>query len=266
MSELVQIDTRNTNWRQGDFLTSGCSVEFGFKPELAHIVITHDCDIAADMQNEPYVEIISGKILSAEELNQQLTTGRSPRELHIPCSQGDGTIVHVQLFPLEKRLIPKNELLRFDPSSDLITSKKSKTLLRTWLACRYRRHALPNELVERLRKVLDKLEAVGKKKNEGVIATFLAYDPDGEIEDPEEPYEIKFRIVYEHLSPIGKTNADAMAAKLKQALENAEGIESNDVKVFADTEFTLFDMTQMVEWRFEHLSFRGEIIGTMIEP
>ncbi len=247
-------------------MTLGCSVELGLNPELAHIVITHDCDIAADMQNEPYVEIICGKILSAEELNQQFTTGRSPRELHIPCLQSDNTVVYVQLFPLEKRLIPKSELLRFEPNSDLTTSKRSKVLLRTWLACRYRRHALPNELVERLRKVLDKLEEVGKKKNEGVIATFLAYDPDGEIEDPEEPYEIKFRIVYEHISPMGKTNAETMAAKLKQALEKAEGIESNDVKVFSDTEFTLFDMTQMVEWRFEHLSFRGETIGTMIEP
>lgn len=264
MSEHSQIDPRHTQWRQGNFLNKALSAGLGLDPELYHIVITHDCDLAADLALEPFIEVISGEILTPETLNPMHTTGRSPRELHIPCLHF-GEKAHVRLIQSRKVAVSKEIVLSANPDSELVTPDDSIKLLRTWLACRYRRHALPNNLNDRLNKVYQKLEDVGKKKHEGVIATFLAYDPGDEL-DSDEPYEVSFCIVYKHQSDVGKTHAEAMSTALEKALDKTEGVESGSIRVFSDAEFTLFDMTQMIEWRFEHLSFRGAEIGTMVEP
>jgi hypothetical protein len=262
MTVLADLDPRETEWRQGFALNPDAARSLGLDDALIYLVISHDCDLAASVDNEPKVEIIAGEVLDSP--NGLNLYARNPRLLHLPVTY-QGQKRFLAITPCTKQLLDKVAVLGELPNQDLQLSGDELRLLRSWLACRYRRHALPNELNDRLSRVYSKLEGAGKKKPDGVIATFLAYDPADSDLPADVPYEVKFWVIFESQHPEGETNASLMAKAIGSALENNEGVES-EVKVVADTAFTLFDMNKMVEWRLEHLSFRGQYIGRMLEP
>lgn len=127
-----------------------------------------------------------------------------------------------------------------------------------WLASRYRRHALPNKLVDRLKPLFNKLEEKAKKKAEGVVATFVSFSPEKEIDDPAEPYDVSFSVVYDSESGVGQENAQSIAETIKSAFSKVDGVELAELEVYNDMEFTLRDTRTMIELSYEHLSFRGE--------
>ena len=66
--------TRNTRWRQGHVLTAATVQEL----KLLHpdtpdstcvVVISHDCDLVADLEIEPCVEVIVGRHLTKGDGN-----------------------------------------------------------------------------------------------------------------------------------------------------------------------------------------------------
>lgn len=53
---------------------------------------------------------------------------------------------------------------------------------------------------------------------------------------------------------------------IDEANKQSANIYAPEVKAMNDMEFTLNDARNWNEWRFEHLSFRGDTLGAMIEP
>ena len=104
----------------------------------------------------------------------------------------------------------------------------------------------------------------------GVIAIYIQIDPANDELEQEDYYEIFFRVIYDSDSPSGQINADALALKIQSAVEKANqkgaNIHAPEILAVSDMEFSLKESMSWVQWRFEHLSFRGDQIGGMIEP
>lgn len=259
----VKKDTReqkDTAWRQGHLLPLKCHASLALSIEHRYIVISHDCDLASD---EEHVEVI--KAQEQASANGGLCFGENPRLLHLTGKRGDNERV-LALHQAQKLVVNKQALFEHEPDDEWCLQPKSRTLLQSWLASRYSRHAFPNELNERLRKGIAKLTQAAKSRHEAVVAVFISFDPNEEL-PPDEPYEIELAVVYASSHPEGMTKATELVEKFKDALTGIEGLEFEEQKVrpWSDTEFTLRDLTRMMHLRLEFLSFRGASIGTLVE-
>ncbi len=181
--------SRSTVWRQGSILARKDFQVVGLpnhsEAEVA-IVISHDCDIANDNLNiEPSVEFIIARIIAENDGN--CTYGRNPRTLHLDYICGEET-VHFELTASKKSVIQKSKLEAVSPD-DSYYSSYSNQILQSWLASRYRRHALPNSLVSRLSKVFLHIEKEGRKNADGILSFRMDYEPKEELSS-KEPYEL----------------------------------------------------------------------------
>ncbi|MBE9061007.1 hypothetical protein IQ256_08470 [cf. Phormidesmis sp. LEGE 11477] len=254
-------------WRQGsilarkDFQVVGLSDDS--EAEVA-VVISHDCDIANNNLNvEPSVEFIIARIIAENDGN--CTYGKNPRTLHLDYICGEET-VHLELTASRKSVIQKSKLEAVSPDETYYPSC-SNQILQSWLASRYRRHALPNSLVARLSKVFSYIEKEGKKNANGILSFHIDYEPREEL-SPKEPYELWINIVHVTDESNYCEMCKQLALKLKEKFpellkktENEGTVDLRRCEAISEAEFTLRDMRETVEFRLDHLSYRAEPFG-----
>lgn len=259
--------SRNTTWRQGSVLAQKDFQAVGLtdipNAELA-IAISHDCDIANDnLDAEPVVEFISARIL--EDRNGNYTHGKNPRVLHVDYTHGE-KIVSLELLSSKRFVVQKDKLEEVQPD-DTYKLTHSQQILQSWLAARYRRHALPNSLVDRLREVFAYIEKQGKKNSSEILSFRFSYDPNEELL-PEEQYELSINIVYvdghqkmsEEIAKSLKEEFPKLLAKTK----DSGAVDLSKCEAVSEMEFTLRDMRDTVEYHLEHVSYRAEPSGPVI--
>jgi hypothetical protein len=262
--------SRNTQWRQGSVLLQkdfhSANLNDSSDSDLA-VAISHDCDIANDnLDAEPAIEFIFGRII--DQLNGNYTHGKNPRILHLNYMHS-GNPVFLELIASRRVIVDKNvlETIQPDQTYELVGSCQ---ILQSWLAARYRRHALPNSLVERLRAVFKYLEKEGKKNFSGILSFRLSYEPTDEL-SPEEAYELWLSIIYvtdeaeyasiaEKIAKSLKTEFPALLEKTK----DAGAVDLRRCEAVSEMEFTLRDMRETIEYHLEHLSYRTEPPGPMV--
>jgi hypothetical protein len=262
--------SRNTSWRQGSILTQKDFLEAGLLDSCPYglaVAISHDCDIANDnLDIEPFVEFVYAQRIG--EKNGNYTNGKNPRILHLSYKCGEDDIL-LELLALDKFTVSKSYLGKVQPDEayELISSRQ---VLQSWLAARYRRHALPNSLVDRLREVFGYIEKEGKKKSDGVLSFRLSYEPMHEL-PPEEAYELWSSIVYvtdrDEYEPMANKTAEGLKAKLPDLLRKTKDYGSVDLRqceAVSEMEFTVRDMRDTVEYHLEHLSYRSEPPGPIV--
>ncbi|WP_052128805.1 hypothetical protein [Neosynechococcus sphagnicola] len=261
--------SRNTIWRQGSVLAQKDFQSVGLTnaldTELA-IAISHDCDIANDnLDTEPVVEFIFSRILG--EHNGNYTHGKNPRILHLDYIH-NGQTVWIELIASRRVIVQKNSLEAIQP--DQTYSLITRQTLQSWLAVRYRRIALPNSLVERLCYVSNYIEREGKRNSSGILSFRLSYEPQDELL-PEEPYELWLSIVYvtdkAEYAAIAADIAQNLKTEFPNLLEKTKDSGTVDLRkceAVSETEFTLRDMRDTVEYNLEHLSYRTEPSGPVI--
>lgn len=225
------------------------------------IAISHDCDIANDnLDDEPAVEFIFARIL--EQHNGNYTYGKNPRTLHLDYTH-NGKQVFLELLASKKVMVQKNVLEAVQPDGAYKLTR-SQQILQSWLAARYRRHALPNSLVKRLRFVFGYIDNEGKKNSSGILSFRLSYEPIDEL-PPEEAYELWLNIVYITDEAKYGLMAEEIAHRLKtefpkllEKTKDSGKVDLRQCETFSEMEFTVRDMRDTVEYHLEHLSYRTE--------
>jgi hypothetical protein len=261
--------SRNTSWRQGSVLAQKDFESVGLidSPDSSlAIAISHDCDIANDIDVEPAVEFIFARILKQNDGN--CTYGKNPRTLHLDYTQ-NGQTVWIEMIASKRLPIEKNKLEGIQPD-ETYELAHSQQILQSWLAARYRRHALPNSLVERLRHVFTYIEKQSKKNCSGILSFRLSYEPKDEL-PPEEPYELWLIIVYitdkVEYEAISGEIANSLKIEFPKLLEKAKNSGTVDLRkceAVSEMEFTLRDMRETNEFHLEHLSYRSEPSGPVL--
>ncbi len=220
------------------------------------MLLTHDCDLAANFAVEDKAEVMPGMLHPEAYKPQEF--GKNVRLLDLPV-QFEGNLRYVRLRVQDKIVISKDFVAEDGRDQAYALDEEGRRQLQSWLAIRYRRHSLPNALNDRLIPVLDKILSSGKSRNPGVVAVFFRCDPANiELESLDDPYEVKIKIVYNHRHPDGEKNASEMARITDAAFAKCQGIDYQGVEAVSDAAFTLFDLRTHIEFTAEHLSFRGQ--------
>jgi hypothetical protein len=259
---------RSVPWRQGSLISATDCAKLGIfqgQPEgYLAAVISHDCDCVAGEDVEANVEVIVANISKSPSPNTM--HAKNPRLLQLACKKSGHTI---DLDIRVKANLPKKVLSLLQPESAIQFSREEKRILARWLASRYDRGVLPDELQKRLAVVEDVIEKAGKAHPESLLGIYIYHDTDEEL-SADQVYIVDIRVVYDHENPTGQKDADTAAtaidARFKRKFYTGDNgirpvwkeVELEQCLSMSDVEFSLFDVMSYMLWRLEHISLRQE--------
>lgn len=265
--------TRDTPWRQGSLISREDLLDLGTSVEGGHVfgvVVSHDCDLANDdLCLEPDVDIVL--IRSLDEVDHNCTFGKSPRRLHFHFKGEDDKEVAFEAVAKDRRTVQKSQLADCTPCPSHRLESKGLDILQRWLACRYRRQALPDALMQRLRKPLDLIKKLMKKSASSIVGIWIAFDPD-DVADENTVYELEFYFVYStDKESDAATQAENVARRITEYFGTRSEVDDTQSGLFlgrciavAEDGFTLRDMRRTVELKLEYLSYRNAEPGPMV--
>lgn len=265
--------SRETPWRQGNVLPDDARKALDLShpesPERTFVVVvSHDCDLAADPDREPFVELVTGRVIDVIKADSH---AKSARRLQIEFHGPQG-LRAAELSAVHKVSVKKDDLAAFDPRTDISLDAQGLSILQRWLAARYRRAAFPDEFERRVkeakmpRRIEKALDTAGKH----VVAVF--FDVDGgensQRNGPDDLYRLGIYLLYD----TGQNESDAEAAArsaaddIEKAFETAfqsqdkvwKNIRLEYCDVIADQAMSYKDSHLFKQWRLEHISLEDD--------
>ena len=265
MTETTQGWGRETPYRQGSVLAAEIAIrllELHSGDDFA-ILISHDCDIANDnLIDEPYVEVIIARAI--QSIDGNFAQAKNTRRLHLEFLR-NGQPFFFEMMAIEKKSIKKTDLIGTFPDNSFSVSDSNRYVLQRWLAARYRRHAFPDTLNNRMSPVFEGANNKLKKSADDVLGIFIDYQPRNEELPEQEPYELWVYVVSNTAESGSSDRAQTIAESLSSLIAASQGLELIECIPIADTEFTLKNVRDTFEFRLEHLSFRKLPFGTTAE-
>lgn len=255
-------------WRQGDLFPSELALKLQLLSEdevASHwvVVISHSCDIARDVVDEPVVEVLIARVVDPAKADSR--NGHSIRKLHLPAVSGDQTM-WLELQISQRSSVPKPDLIGAEPS-DTCVPQSERAILRRWLAQRYSRSEFPDAFINWLREsgIDSQFEKIGKKYSGALAGIYFDLDDDAERTDPSDPYELGIYLVYASEDAGHAEKANEAARKLNELFSN-KCLPNGEWKWFellyceeaSDQAFSLRAANEYQRWRFEHRSIKGE--------
>lgn len=272
--------TRVLKWHQGAVLSDECVLELGLcnqaeiKSKL-FIVISHDCDLAADAVKEPYVEIVSAIFIDKLGADSHC---KNARRLDIELeSNKSSSPVFLKLLAISKQFIDKLIVFKFSPCNDIKFNGRELFTLRSWLASRYQRAAFPESFEAHLRAAprvtkrtfLSQIESILEKGGKHIRGVFFDLDDgeDVERETVDDCYSLSIIVLYDSSKnePVASEAAEVAAKALEQLFTTAfylreqnkwQCIELRFSDAISDAVLTVAQRAQLREWRLEHMSLK----------
>lgn len=143
---MAQGWDRETHWRQGHLLSKET---FGklFASEKSGgysnaIVISHDCDLAAPVDDEPKIELLLCRFLP--EIDGNFAASKNSRRLHIALQNSLAKTV-LDIRAIDKLQINKLDLLNQGHNSELLLTREELRIFQLWLSDRYARSSFSND-------------------------------------------------------------------------------------------------------------------------
>ncbi len=264
---------RETPWRQGHVLTHEAAVALKLIPaesgkQTVVVVISHDCDLAADPSTEPNAEAIRATLI--DEAHGQFTHSKNARTLDLQFTENNGG-QWVELRATDKLTIPKLSLAAFIPRADFELDRNGHSILERWLAARYRRSVFPDSFVNRLRKshLDEKLTTILKPHGEHIRGIYFDLDEgDEEKTEAADTYSLRIYVLYATQSDPEEARfaaervrdevEAAFRRKLYEPSQRWSQIELTDCIVVSDEVLTVAQSMLLKEWKLEYLSLRED--------
>lgn len=261
--------SRETPWRQGGVLPDDASKALELtnpdSPERTFaVVISHDCDLAADPDRELFVELVIGRLIDAIKADSH---AKSARRLQIEFHGPQGLLA-AELSAAHKVFVKKEDLASFAPRIDIRLDAQGLSILQRWLAARYRRAAFPDEFERRLKiaKLPRRIEKVLNAAGKHLIAVF--FDVDGgeglQRNGPDDIYRLGIYLLYDtsQNEPDAEAAARSAADQIEKAFESAfqgedklwSNIRLEYCDVVSDHAMSYRDSLMFKQWRLEHIS------------
>ena len=215
--------------------------------ETLVIVVSHDCDIYAPTQTEPFIEVIPIELI--EKLDSRMTHTKNPRTLYLEAHIRSGnTSKPIKMDAPNKVSILKTSIWDQNFSSPLYLDAEYLGELVDWLSARYRRAALPAEFDRRFKSVREAFWNLVQNYNHDMLAILFFFDEGQEKKEcaKGEPYTISIILVFQK----GKTESDfdLLIEKIyalfesnynDQSSENAPKIEIRQCRAISESDITL---------------------------
>lgn len=259
--------TRETPWRQGSVLPSPQAVALGLidmaqSSRQIAVVVSHDCDLAAEIEGEPNVELIVGSLIAS--CGSDKTHAKNVRVLHIEISVQGGPRAALELVAKNKLSVRKAKMSSFGPDAAYSIDRQELGTLRSWLAARYRRASIPDGLQDLVRNIFQDSAEKGDKPK-AVRGIWIDFEPDSDQLEVGEKYELWVAVVYSTSVANSKSVAEQTAKQIQTKLEKKcrkngvwSGLELRQCVARSDTEFTYYETYKYRLFRLEHLSIRAQ--------
>jgi hypothetical protein len=277
----VATGAQNTDWRQGDVLTTDGARTLGLAhPESADdtavVIISHDCDIVQNNNVEPTIEAIIGREIDKPDGNY--SNAKGARTLHLPFTAGSDSSILIELSATLKRQIDKSALFAQKPTVTVKPSLDERRILQRWLAIRYFRSAFPDEFVARLDKygIDERIKKIFATSQSYLTAIYVDLDEGREIEREGEQdlYLLSIYLVHTIEPDLVAAAAAAQAVKAqiddlfeRRCKKNGQwvGIQLEGCYVYSMTEITLDVADKLKRWNTDYLSLRTQPQSPMIQ-
>jgi hypothetical protein len=273
-------NVRQFAWHQGDLITSDAAKALelltteNINDQHFAVVVSHDCDLSAAQDKEPFVEVLTGKRI--EKLGAD-SFGKTARRLHIEY-QSEKEMIAIELLAATKKPIPKRDLFATKPRNDLRLDSQGIVILQRWLSSRYDRAAFPESFEDRLRKAktsgkrtfLKQIEEVLADGGDYIRAIFFELDDNKNIErtEAEDIYQLGITVLYNSLKnePTALEAATKAAEELERLFHTAFYLENagwREISLIycdpiSDSVVTLAQREQWKQWRLEHMSLQED--------
>lgn len=217
--------TRDTPWRQGGLIPP---LDLGLPEYEYALVISHDCDLAADTEKEPDVEVLLGKRLDSGA--ERFVYGKSPRKIALEFEADDGPF-WLEFSISSRSAVPKSSLFDHQPYPAKI---KQPDTLRRWLGERYNRSAFPNDFEVALPK--EKLKAKLKPQQASILAVLFGLESRSPSDDSPK-YRLAIKLVYQ--DPNVATELGKLAEDIAGLFNNNRVIDLDGCEAVLDFDMTL---------------------------
>jgi hypothetical protein len=257
-----------TAWRQADLLNPDDAVALGLvnaspRNRQRVMVISHSCDLARDVADEPHVELLIGTVV--DEARAISRNGHSIGRLHLEL-EVSGTREWTEYLIGARQTIGKPALLQLEPWPYRYPLEQRRVLQR-WLAQRYARSEFPDAFIDWLKRsgVDRRFEELGKSYTASLVGIYFDLEDDTERTDATDPYELGIQLVYDAGNAAHADQAQKAPEKLtdlfhRRCLEEGrwQWIELLYCEAVSDQVFSLSAARSSRRWRFEHRSINGE--------
>ena len=233
---------------RGQFVAGGRKV----KAREALIVATQDCDIVSP--DEDYIEAI---VCKPENQAFCLRVDRN--------SAGHFVIdpaTYLTAKASSRLLITKGDLAGLTPQPWPSTEERFARFVR-WLAGRFDRPAIPDDLVGAVATPIERLLAQLDAEQPGVTVALSRAIQDWRISLPSRdmpPFDVQLILLLsgDTLSAEGATAIDIVADEARRSLDPAQVLLHPDLLVVPDDEFSLREARRSRPLFLEQLTFRGD--------
>lgn len=269
--------TRDTPWRQGHVLDKNATTALGLlhpdAPDDSFVMVaTHDCDLAALPDKEPFVEVVVGRVIASLGA---FSHAKAARQLQIELDGSSGKVV-AEFLATSKVQVKKADLAAYTPNSGVGLDAQGLVIFQRWLSARYRRAAFPDEFERRLKKKR-KVEKALAASGQHVIAIFFDVDDGKDVDHSElaDPYKLGIYLLYDTSKNEAEasTQVQAAAEKIESEFEKAfkkpdskwEDIQLEYCDAISDSVMTYRDSLMFKHWRLDHVSLDDDPPQPMLE-
>lgn len=219
------------------------------------VLVSHSCTVhARNYADAPTIEWIACKLVKKKPFGKYLNA-LNPRQLQIAL----GVKLYLDL-KLQRRIWTSRSLLaELERSHDGIRLEQDqRDTLTYWLAHGYTRVAMPDKLVERLKKYSDDKTPFGlgvqvdgflEKNAQYLDSAWVSFFPKTELDATTDPYEISFRFLVKRefvrqLPTLQAELADFLAAEPNKH----EGLILGEAEVTPLQDFTMLDAQDYIRY------------------
>jgi hypothetical protein len=244
-------------WRQGALFASNEWIRLpeGVSSEDALIVVlTQSCTVVSPrLEADPFVEVAVARRRKGFNPKDQDASGKNVRKLLLPVEREGFQAVEIDIN--SRRLLPRDLLLKFAPDGPQLSEQEARKI-GGWMARYYARAALPNTLVERIRKpAFDDIKKSLKTTYRGdplhvsTRSVLIDWEPD----DEKGPYKVRITLICND-----QMAAEALDRAVPSEFTTPEGDGLSIDVASADAMFVseLDGRIRLTEW--DYLSDLGE--------
>ncbi len=228
-----------------------------------YIVLSQDCDILNHrLDKEPVIELINADHIG--KVNQELATGKNPRQLHLKDEQDHA----YELIPHNRVFIDREYLQELKAAPTKINARELKILIR-WITKRYRRPAFPDAFNHRVdAKTMKKIKRVLNNQAKESKGLFIRLNTKSELPDNE-----NYKIYMVLIVPKEYYDNEEVCIKIRRGfdeilefLDKIPGLEMlPNSHVESEDGITIHHYSELEQWDLDYISFlngaEGEVIN-----
>lgn len=239
-------------WRQGRLFEASDAVYEGRLQPGQYFIISHPCDLNKEPDKEPLIHLMQAH---EAKLDGNKKYGKTSRYLQLEVSKDDHPVYCVQLDRNEIVTLDKQWVIEQSIEPDIVWSLASndRLILRDWLAKRWARDELPDQLVGRLNDHKKSLKKLYKK-----CAPFrelcVSIDPDRETE---EEYTLQIFGVYAEEDGEELSNLHTLLSNLSGFIGEIDGIAVMEPVCTSTKDLSVYRRNRLKSLNLDHLSHRS---------